>query len=134
MRLNPYEEAQIEFMRRTGYIKESTTALWKKDNRKRREGKRGPAELSYELFAETLTTSFRLAFVSRDESIAYPYRELTDDDRHRYWNEHRNLFTRYNGDSFGEEEVADIIYKRLREEEYFKNVEEILLQLEKEKV
>lgn len=130
MSLSPFEKAEIEFSRRTHYLREELTSLWKKDQRERKKGKRGPRSLSYPLFLETFLTQFRLAFILRDEKIDYPYKELREEDIHDYWNKNRDLFTRYDGDSFREDEVRTVIAKRLREEEYRKNVEKILLQLD----
>ncbi len=130
MSLTPFEKAEIEFSRRTNFLKVGLKELWKKDQRERKKGKRGPRSLEYSLFVETFLTSFRLAFVLRDERINYPYKELTDGEIDEYWNNNRALFTRYEGDSFREDEVIDIIAKRLREKEYRENVEKILLQLE----
>ncbi len=129
MSLTPFEKAEIEFSRRTNFLKEGLTQLWKKDQRERKKGKRGPRSLSYLLFVETFLTSFRLAFVLRDERIDYPYRELTQEEIDNYWNNNRDLFTRSGGDSFTKDEVETVIRKRLREEEYKENVEKILLQL-----
>lgn len=133
MILTAFQEAEIEFMRRTGFITERPESLWRKDRRERIKGERGPARLNYYLFLETLLTSFRLAFVLRDDKISYPYAEIAKEETDRFWNNNRNLFTRYNGDSFEKDEVINIICKRLREKEYLENVEKILLQLQKEK-
>lgn len=124
--------AEIDFARRTGFLEKDLISLWLEERRRRRGGRKYGIEggkLSYDVFLEMFLTSFRLAFILRDERINYPYRELGDDDIERYWKENRDLFTRYNGDSFGKDEVEDIIAKRIREEEYEKNVEEILLLL-----
>lgn len=126
------EEAEIEFARRTGYLKEDEDlhSLWKEERRRREEdypyGVRN-ACLEYEMFLEMFLTSFRLAFALRDESIHYPYRELTKKDTDTFWKENRKLFTRYDGDSFEKKEVEDIIAKRIREGEYWTNVNKILL-------
>ena len=128
------EEAEIEFARRTKYLKKSLRTLWKEEKEKR-NGRNSNAYgilgvyLEYEMFLEMFLTSFRLAFVLRDDCIDYPYRELTKEDIDTFWKNNRDLFTRYDGDSFRKDEVEDIIAKRIREEEYERNVEEILLQL-----
>lgn len=129
MSLTPFEKAEIEFARRTQFLNEDLHILWKKDQKERKKGERGPRSLSYPLFLETFLTSFRLAFVLRDERVQYLYRELTEEAVDAYWNDNRDLFTRYDGDSFNENEVKTVIAKRLREKEYLENVEKILLQL-----
>lgn len=125
-------DGEMEFARRTGFLKKDLRSLWLEEKRKRSGGTYGieGGKLPFDVFLEMFLTSFRLAFVLRDERIDYPYRELTDDDIEAYWDNNRDLFTRYNGDSFGMEEVRDVIAKRIREEEYERNVEEILLLLE----
>lgn len=124
-------DAEIEFAERTGFLTEDLGLLWLEEKKKRSGGAYGieGGKLTFDVFLEMFLTSFRLAFVLRDERIDYPYRELTDDDIESYWNNNRDLFTRYNGDSFVLDEVRDVIAKRIREEEYERNVEEILLLL-----
>lgn len=124
-------DAEIEFAERTGFLTEDLGLLWLEEKKKRSGGAYGieGGKLPFDVFLEMFLTSFRLAFVLRDERIDYPYRELTDDDIESYWNNNRDLFTRYNGDSFVLDEVRDVIAKRIREEEYERNVEEILLLL-----
>lgn len=46
------------------------------------------------------------------------YREFTEEEKQAFYQENRDLFTRYSGDSFSYEEVSMIIEKRLREQEY----------------
>ena len=124
------EEAEIEFARRTLFLKGDLHDLWIEERRRRTDsypyGVRN-RYLEYEMFLDMFLTSFRLAFVLRDDCIDYPYRELTKEDIDTFWKNNRDLFTRFNGDSFDKEEVEDIIAKRIREEEYWKNVNEILL-------
>ena len=43
-----------------------------------------------------------------------------------FWNGHRELFTRYQGDSFSYDEVATVIKKRIREKEYEQEIQNIL--------
>ena len=130
MSLNAHQKAEIEFSRRTNFLNEDLRSLWKKDQKERKKGERGPRSLSYPIFLETFLTQFRLAFVLRDERIDYSYKELTDEEIDDYWRNNRDLFTRYDGDSFRENEVRTVIAKRIREKEYLENVEKILLQLE----
>ncbi len=125
-------DAEIEFARRMGFLTKDLKSIWLEEKRKRSGGAYGieGGKLTYDIFLEMFLTSFRLAFVLRDKSINYPYRELDEEDIETYWNNNRSLFTRYNGDSFELEEVRTVIAKRIREEEYERNVEEILLLLE----
>lgn len=77
------------------------------------------AYLQYEL------TRFRLDFVS-GRADNYMYREITDEEKRRFYRDNPDLFTRYFGDMFSYEETADIIEKRLREEEYYELVNDLL--------
>lgn len=129
MRFTPYQTAQIRFALDVGYLKASLEELWRQDKRRRSSGAYGPRHLPFDLFVETFLSDFRLAFILRDSRICYPYRELSEEDIDLFWNANRDLFTRYNGDSFEKEECIDIIAKRIREQEYKANVENILLQL-----
>lgn len=81
-----------------------------------------PAYIQYEL------TRFRLDFVSEKDLIkrSYNYSTITSKDMASFWNEHRELFTRYQGDSFSYDEVAMVIRKRIREKEYEQEIQNIL--------
>ncbi len=127
MKLTAFQEAELKFASNVGYLKDSLFSLWKKDNRRRAQGAYGPRYLSYEAFVESFLTEFRLAFVLRKEGIKYQYKELSDDELSSFWNNNRDLFTRYWGDSFEKEECLDIIAKKIREEEYWNNVKDLLL-------
>lgn len=81
-----------------------------------------PAYIQYEL------TRFRLDFVAEKALIkrSYNYSMITSKDMVSFWNEHRELFTRYQGDSFSYDEVAMVIRKRIREKEYEQEIQNIL--------
>lgn len=78
--------------------------------------------LQYEL------TRFKLDFtVYQEEKLGpYPLRKITETEKRTFYDENRDLFTRYFGDSFGYEEVRMIIEKRLKEKEYEEIVQDIL--------
>ena len=129
MKLSAFQEAELQFASKVGYLQTSLQTLWEQDNKRRSQDSHvyGPRELSFEAFVETFLTDFRLAFVLRKEGINYPYKDLTDAELTAYWNNNRDLFTRYNGDSFEKAECLDIIAKKIREEEYVNNVKDLLL-------
>lgn len=56
----------------------------------------------------------------------YSYREITEEEKKTFYEENRDLFTRYFGDSFAYDEVSMIIEKRLREKEYESIVQDLL--------
>ena len=78
--------------------------------------------LSYEL------TRFKLEFtVFQGEMIgSYRCHVITEEEKKNFFEENRDLFTRYHGDSFTYEDVQMIIGKRLKEMEYEKLVQNIL--------
>ncbi|MGF0033434.1 hypothetical protein ACQRBN_10745 [Bariatricus sp. SGI.154] len=78
--------------------------------------------LQYEL------TRFKLDFTTyQGKNIGpYPLCQITEEEKRTFYDENRDLFTRYFGDSFGYEEVRMIIEKRLKEKEYEKIVQDIL--------
>lgn len=85
--------------------------------------------LQYEL------TRFKLDYtVYAGESIgSYLYREITEEQKKAFYDENRDLFTRYSGDSFEYGEVSMIIEKRMREQEYEDIVQDLLCQFRKRK-
>lgn len=132
MNLTKHQKAQLQFASDTQYLKSPLRSLWKADQKRRSQGfpnAYGPRTLSFEAFVESFLTDFRLAFVLRKPSIKYDFKEITDAEIDAFWASNRDLFTRYNGDSFDKEECLDIIAKRIREQEYETNVQNLLLQL-----
>lgn len=75
-------------------------------------------------------TRFRLDFAEQRECIRknYHYCEISEEEKRAFFEENRDLFTRYSGDSFTYEDVELIIEKRVRELEYDKNIKDILRQ------
>lgn len=78
--------------------------------------------LQYEL------TRFKLEFtVYKGKKVGYyPYKKITEEEKKTFYDENRDLFTRYHGDSFAYEEVSMIIEKRLREQEYESIIQDLL--------
>lgn len=128
-------EAALELAKRLGFVEKAgfeaveERRLKKNEDVRRRleEGQTvygltsytAPAYLQYEL------TRFRMDFVSM-RAADYRYREITEEEKKRFFRENPDLFTRYLGDSFSYEEVADVIGKRIREEEYHGLIKDIL--------
>lgn len=81
-----------------------------------------PVYLDYEL------TRFRLDFVSEKEEIKrhYSYSPISKKERKAFYKNNRDLFTRYAGDSFRFREVEMIIDKKMREEEYEHEINNLL--------
>ena len=84
-----------------------------------------PVYLDYEL------TRFRLDFVSEKEEIkkSYSYKPISKKEKKAFYKNNRDLFTRYSGDSFRFREVEMIIEKKMREEQYEDEINNILCKL-----
>ncbi|MGN0306724.1 MAG: hypothetical protein ACI4DN_00765 [Lachnospiraceae bacterium] len=80
-----------------------------------------PAYLQYEL------TRFRLDFVSQ-KAQNYQYACITEQEKKAFFRENRELFQRCEGDYFLFEDVDAVIEKRIREEEYYRYVQNLLCQ------
>ena len=107
------------------------------ENRRRREdlekGKTvyGPEQYSPIAYLHHELTSFKLAYASESEKIASReiFRPISREETRRFYEEHGDLFTRYQGDAFSYEDVELIIRKKIREKEYEDAVQNILCQL-----
>ena len=136
-----YARACLEFAKRLGLIDDSSldaVALrCKAENTKRKEMLE-KGETVYGLKAFPLSvyldyelTRFKLDFASEKEQIKknYPYTPISKKEKKAYYKNNRDLFTRYNGDKFRFSEVDMIIEKKLREEQYEDEINNILCKL-----
>ncbi len=84
-----------------------------------------PAYLDYEL------TRLKLDFVGECENVkkAYTYKEISRKQMKAYFKQNKDLFTRYNNDKFFFFEVKTVIYKKIREEQYDEEINNILRKL-----
>ncbi len=91
----------------------------------------GPVYYTPSMYLQYELTQFKLDYtVFKGEQVgSYPYREITEEEKRAFYGENRDLFTRYNGDSFGYREVSTIIEKRLREQEYENIIRGLLREL-----
>lgn len=80
-----------------------------------------PAYLQYEL------TRFRLDFIE-GKAENYEYMVITKAHRRKFYQDNPELFKRCAGDYFAYEDVEAVIEKRLREEEYYRYVQNLLCQ------
>lgn len=128
-------QAELRLASRLGFIEEAGLAAAEKRRVKRNEEIRDrleAGEIVYGLtryspaaYLQYELTRFRLDFVS-GKAENYVYRRVTDEEKMRFYRENPDLFTRYFGDMFSYEETADVIEKRLREEEYYELVNDLL--------
>ena len=95
----------------------------------------GPVYYTPSMYLQYELTQFKLDYtVFKGEQVGrYPYREITEEEKRAFYGENRDLFTRYNGDSFGYREVSMIIEKRLREQEYENIIRDLLRECPKGK-
>ena len=95
----------------------------------------GPVYYTPSMYLQYELTQFKLDYtVFKGEQVGrYPYREITEEEKRAFYDENRDLFTRYNGDGFGYREVSMIIEKRLREQEYENIIRDLLRECPKGK-
>ena len=95
----------------------------------------GPVYYTPSMYLQYELTQFKLDYtVFKGEQVGrYPYREITEKEKRAFYDENRDLFTRYNGDGFGYREVSMIIEKRLREQEYENIIRDLLRECPKGK-
>ena len=95
----------------------------------------GPVYYTPSMYLQYELTQFKLDYtVFKGEQVGrYPYGEITEEEKRAFYGENRDLFTRYNGDSFGYREVSTIIEKRLREQEYENIIRDLLRECPKGK-
>ena len=138
-------KAELIFAKRLGLIEDDTFNGVKDrcqtENQKRKQMLEneeivyGAEHFSLPAYVRYEQTRFRLDFVSESEKIKkhYSYRNISEEEKQAFYEENKDLFTRYHGDSFMYEEVAMIIRKRMREIEYEKEIHNILCQLNQRK-
>lgn len=80
----------------------------------------GPTCYTPAMYLQYELACFQLEFtVYKGKSVGgYVYKEIAEEEKRTFYEENRDLFTRYHGDSFAYEEVSMIIEKRIREQEY----------------
>lgn len=132
--------AELIFAKKLGLIEDDTLDgvedRRQKENQKREQMLQkseivyGPEQFSLPAYVRYEQTRFRLDFISECEKIKehYTYPTISEKEKQMFYEANRDLFTRYNGDSFTYEEVSGIIKKRMREIEYEKEIHNILCQ------
>lgn len=132
--------AELIFAKKLGLIEDDTLDgvedRRQKENQKREQMLQkseivyGPEQFSLPAYVRYEQIRFRLDFISECEKIKehYTYPTIFEKEKQMFYEANRDLFTRYNGDSFTYEEVSGIIKKRMREIEYEKEIHNILCQ------
>ncbi len=136
-----YTLACLKFAEKLGLIKDNgldAVALrCSEENRKRAEKLKkgetvfGVEQFTLQMYLDYELTRFKLEFASENEEIkkVYSYKPIGKKDAKYFYKNNRDLFTRYSGDKFCFYEVRMIIEKKLREEEYENEINNILHQL-----
>ncbi len=136
-----YALACLEFAKRLGLIDDESLDGVKKrcdaENEKRAvqiengETVYGPTRFSYPAYLNYELTRLKLDFVGETQQVkkVYDYPEITRKDLKEYFKNNRDLFTRYNNDKFFFFEVKSVIYKKIREEQYDSETNNILRKL-----
>lgn len=136
-----YALACLEFAKRLGLIDDESLDGVKKrcdaENKKRAvqiengETVYGLTRFSYPAYLNYELTRLKLDFVGETQKVknAYDYPEITRRDLKDYFKNNRDLFTRYNNDKFFFFEVKTVIYKKIREEQYDAEINNILRKL-----
>lgn len=136
-----YTLASLEFAKNIGLISDSSLkaviSRCQAENEKRKtalekgETVFGLTHFTAQMYLDYELTRFRLDFVSEKEEIKkhYTYKTITRKDKRNFYKSNKDLFTRYAGDKFCFYEVAMIIEKKLREEEFENEIQNILRKL-----
>ena len=134
--------ACLEFAKRLGLIDDESLDDVKKrcdaENKKRAvqiengETVYGLTRFSYPAYLNYELTRLKLDFVGETQKVkkAYDYPEITRRELKNYFKNNRDLFTRYNNDKFFFFEVKTVIYKKIREEQYDAEINNILRKLD----
>ena len=140
-----YAMASLLFAQKLGlvdnYLLTAVEQRRQEENRKRRETLErgeilyGPVEYNPIAYLQQELTGFRLDYVSESEKITnrQVFRPISPEETRQFYEEHADLFTRYQGDAFAYEDVELIIRKKIREKDYEDGIKDILRQLRKGK-
>lgn len=136
-----YVMASLLFAQKLGLIDNSLLAAVEQrrqeENKRRKEmlqqGKviYGPTEYSAAAYLQHELTGFQLDYISESEKILNRevFRRISDREIRQFYEDHADLFTRYQGDTFAYEDVKMIIYKKIREKDYEDEIQNLLCQL-----
>ena len=136
-----YALACLKFSKKLGLIDDdSLEAVIKRcdaENEKRKLQKEknetvyGLTHFSYPAYLDYELTRLKLDFVGECENVkkAYTYKEISRKQMKAYFKQNKDLFTRYNNDKFFFFEVKTVIYKKIREEQYDEEINNILRKL-----
>lgn len=135
-----YAEACLSFAQKIGLIDDNSferVALrCEKENEKRRvalengEIVYGLKQFTLPIYLDYELTRIKLDFASEKQVIKnnYNYKEITKDDLLNFYNNNKDLFTRYHGEEISFCDAEEVIYKKIREEQFCDEINKILRQ------
>lgn len=132
-----YAEACLIFAHKTGLIDDPSLDAVKSRCEKENENRRnalnngevvyGVSRFSPAVYLDYELTRFRLDFVA--EKCRFDYSPIDKKQLKAYFKSNRDLFTRYNGEKFRFNESRLVVYKKIREEQYDNEINNILHKL-----
>ena len=103
---------------------------WNEKKLKEKEIVYGVTEYSYTVYLQQELTEFKLDFLS-GKAENYTYGKITEEAKRDFYIKNQDLFTDYDYKKYEYDDVREVVEKRIREEEYYGYIEDILCQLRK---
>lgn len=137
-----YAKACLIFAKRLGLVDDDSLdgvkSRCEKENEKRNAQKEngeifyGLTHYTFREYLEWELTKIKLDFVSESETVkeSYNFREISKKELKAFYKNNKDLFTRFNGDKFPFRDVKLIIKKKIREEEFENEINNILCKLD----
>ena len=127
-----YALACLKFSKKLGLIDDDSLENEKRKLQKENnETVYGLTHFSYPAYLDYELTRLKLDFVGECENVkkAHTSKEISRKQMKAYFKQNKDLFTRYNNDKFFFFEVKTVIYKKIREEQYDEEINNILRKL-----
>lgn len=122
------QRAELLFAESLGIIPgaddESLNSLLDKKNKELSDKSFGKTSYDGISFVRYVIARFRMDFAF--EKTKYEYKDISENDISKYYEEHKIEFLRENKEYFPLEEMKLVIKKRLREKEYEKAINDLL--------
>lgn len=111
-------------------MEERCLALNKENREKKAKGELvyGVVEYSFAAYLQYELTQFKLDFLS-GKAKNYTYGQITQGDKIEFYNQNQDLFTNFFYEKYDFDLVEEVIEKRIREEEFYGYIKDILCQL-----
>lgn len=122
-----------------GFIEEDSFAAmeqrclsFNEENQKRKANGNivyGVLNYSFSAYLQYELTLFKLDFLS-GKAKDYSYQKITEEAKRDFFEKNQDLFTDYEYKNYEYDDVKEVVEKRIREEEYYEYIEDILCQLQ----